>query len=199
MYEKIKRVIDFVLAAIGLVVFSPLLAVIAISVKLSSRGSVLFKQRRIGKNCTEFMIYKFRTMYSDAPKDRPTHMLDGAQRYITPVGKALRMTSLDELPQLVNILKGDMAIVGPRPALYNQYDLIEARQKLGANDILPGLTGWAQINGRDELSIEEKARLDGEYVAKYGFKMDVRCLVGTVFSVVCHKGVREGRSSEKGA
>lgn len=157
-------------------------------------GSVPAK--RVGINKTYFNILKFRTMKIDTPKDMPTHLLKDPQQYITKVGGFLRKTSLDELPQIINILKGDMAIVGPRPALWNQYDLIEERDKYGANDILPGLTGWAQINGRDELPIAVKARLDGEYVKRMGFLMDVRCILGTVISVVKQEGIVEGGTGE---
>lgn len=178
MYRKyIKRILDFVLSFIALIILSPVFLIIAILIKLDSKGPVLFKQKRVGKNKKHFYILKFRTMKVDAPKDTPTHMLQNPEMYITRVGKFLRKTSLDELPQIINILKGDMSIIGPRPALWNQYDLIEERDKYGANDVYPGLTGWAQINGRDELPIEVKARYDGEYVQKMSFWMDVKCFL----------------------
>ena len=170
--------------------------ILVAAIKLDSKGPVLFRQKRVGINKTYFNILKFRTMKIDTPKDMPTHLLKDPQQYITKVGGFLRKTSLDELPQIINILKGDMAIVGPRPALWNQYDLIEERDKYGANDILPGLTGWAQINGRDELPIAVKARLDGEYVKHMGFLMDVRCILGTVISVVRQEGIVEGGTGE---
>ena len=155
-------------------------------------GPVFFRQKRVGIHRSHFMIYKFRTMRTDAPKDAPTHLLQNAASFITPVGRFLRASSLDELPQLFNILRGEMSFVGPRPALWNQYDLIAAREAVGANDVLPGLTGWAQINGRDELPIDVKARLDGEYVRRMSFAFDLRCALGTVLSVLRRDGVREG-------
>lgn len=197
MYRKfLKRIIDFVLSLCGLVVLSPLFLVLIIAIKIDSRGPILFKQKRIGIYKSHFNILKFRTMYTDTPKDMPTHLLKDPERYITKVGKFLRKTSLDELPQMVNILKGDMSIIGPRPALWNQDDLISERDKYGANDVMPGLTGWAQINGRDELEIPVKARLDGEYVKRMSFLFDVRCFIGTISSVLNHKGVVEGGTGE---
>jgi len=181
-----------VISFVGLVILSPIFLVLIIAIKTDSKGPILFKQKRVGIHKSHFLIYKFRTMRIDTPKDVPTHLLENPEQYITKVGKFLRKTSLDELPQIVNILKGDMAIVGPRPALWNQYDLIAERDKYSANDILPGLTGWAQINGRDELEIEEKARLDGEYVEKMGFFFDIKCMVKTFTSVLKHDGVVEG-------
>lgn len=192
MYTYIKRGMDFVLSLLGLIVLSPVFLVLILAIKLDSPGPVLFRQKRVGIHKTHFSILKFRTMRIDTPKDMPTHLLQNPEQYITKVGKFLRRTSLDELPQILNILKGDMAIVGPRPALWNQYDLIEERDKYGANDIRPGLTGWAQINGRDELEIPVKARLDGEYVEKLGPKMDLRCFFGTFLSVLRGDGVVEG-------
>ena len=192
MYPKIKRGIDFVLSLCGIVVLSPVLLVLALLVK-TSRGPVLFKQKRVGKDKTFFEIYKFRSMYADTPKDVPTHLLDNPDRLITPVGRFLRRTSLDELPQLFNILKGQMSIVGPRPALWNQDDLIAERDKYGANACVPGLTGYAQIHGRDELPIPEKARLDGYYAKNIGFGLDVKIFFGTIFSVLRSDGVVEGR------
>lgn len=192
MYRKIKRVIDTIISFVGLVILSPVFLVLIIAIKADSKGPILFKQKRVGIHKSHFFIYKFRTMRIDTPKDVPTHLLENPEQYITKTGKFLRKTSLDELPQIVNILKGDMAIVGPRPALWNQYDLIEERDKYGANDILPGLTGWAQINGRDELEIQEKAALDGEYVKRMSFFFDVKCMVKTFTSVLKHDGVVEG-------
>lgn len=193
MYRNgLKRVLDFILSLVGLVILSPVLLIIALIIKLTSPGPVFFKQKRVGKNKTYFNILKFRTMRTDTPKDTPTHLLANPDQYITPIGKVLRKTSLDELPQIINILKGDMSIIGPRPALWNQYDLIEERDRYGANDILPGLTGWAQINGRDELEIDVKARLDGEYVERMSFLFDCKCFFGTITSVLKHEGVVEG-------
>lgn len=191
-YLPIKRLIDLVLSVCGLIVLSPLLIAIVIAIKLDSKGPVIFKQKRVGKNKTYFNIWKFRTMRTDAPKDMPTHLLSSPDAYITKIGKFLRQTSLDELPQILQIVVGKMSIIGPRPALWNQYDLIEERDKYGANDITPGLTGWAQVNGRDELEIPVKAKLDGEYVEKMGFMMDCKCFIMTIFSVVRHDGVVEG-------
>ena len=193
IYPFFKRLMDIVLSLIALIILSPVLLVIAILVRATSEGPALFRQARSGRDLVEFEIYKFRTMYTSAPKDMPTHMLEGAQSHITPVGAFLRRTSLDELPQLVNILKGDMSIVGPRPPLPTQYDLIEARAKVGANALRPGLTGWAQINGRDELPIEVKAGYDGEYVKNFGFMFDMKCIFGTVAAVLGARGVREGK------
>lgn len=192
MYQTWKKIIDRFLALLGLIILSPLFFVLIIAIKIDSKGPVLFRQKRVGIHKEHFHILKFRTMRIDTPKDTPTHLLANPEQYITKVGGFLRKTSLDELPQIINILKGDMAIVGPRPALWNQYDLIAERDKYGANDILPGLTGWAQINGRDELPIDVKAKLDGEYVKKMGFWMDLRCILGTVVSVAKQDGVVEG-------
>lgn len=161
-------------------------------IKLDSPGPVLFKQKRVGINKTHFNIYKFRTMRTDTPKDTPTHLLADPDKYITKMGRFLRKTSLDELPQIINILFGQMAIIGPRPALWNQYDLIEERDKYRANDIRPGLTGWAQINGRDELPIEVKAKYDGEYVQRMSFLFDFKCFLGTIAVVMNREGVIEG-------
>lgn len=192
MYQKIKRLFDFILSLLGLIILSPVFLVLIVAIKLDSPGPVLFKQKRVGIHKTYFQILKFRTMRIDTPKDMPTHLLKNPEQYITKTGKFLRKTSLDELPQILNILKGDMAIVGPRPALWNQYDLIAERDKYGANDVRPGLTGWAQINGRDELEIPVKAKLDGEYVEKMGPAMDLRCFFGTFVSVLRGDGVVEG-------
>lgn len=185
---------DLVLSCIGLIVLAPVFLILSIAIKLDSPGPILFKQKRVGMNKTHFRILKFRTMYIYTPKDIPTHLLNNSEKYITRMGSFLRRTSLDELPQIINILKGDMSIVGPRPALWNQYDLIAERDRYGANDIRPGLTGWAQINGRDELSIIEKARLDGEYVKKLGPIMDIKCFFGTFASVWKAEGIVEGGS-----
>ncbi len=191
-YKKLKRGMDIGLSAIGLVVLSPLFLLLIVAIKWDSRGPVFFRQKRVGIHKTYFQILKFRTMQVDTPKNMPTHMLKNPEQYITRVGKFLRKTSLDELPQVINILRGEMSIIGPRPALWNQQDLIAEREKYGANDVLPGLTGWAQINGRDELEIPEKARLDGEYVEKMSFGFDVRCFLGTIASVLREDGVVEG-------
>ena len=193
MYPYFKRLMDILFSLAALIVLSPVMAVIALLVRLTSPGPAIFRQMRSGKALKEFDIYKFRTMYITAPGNIPTHQLSGAQSYITPVGAFLRRTSLDELPQLLNILKGDMSIVGPRPPLPTQYDLIKAREGLGANALRPGLTGWAQINGRDELPIEVKAGYDGEYVRRMSFFFDLRCIFGTVTAVFGAKGVKEGR------
>lgn len=197
MYKHfLKRVIDFILSLIGLIVLSPVFIILCIWIKLDSKGPIFFRQKRVGKNKKHFNILKFRTMYIDTPKDMPTHMLSNPDQYITKAGKFLRKTSLDELPQIINILKGEMAIIGPRPALWNQDDLIAERDKYGANDIKPGLTGWAQINGRDELEIDVKAALDGEYVRRISFSFDVKCFFGTITSVLKHEGVVEGGTGE---
>lgn len=189
---KIKRIIDSILALVGIVFLAPLFLLIMLCIKLESKGPMLFKQKRIGIHKTYFYMLKFRTMYIDAPANQPTHLLEKPEKWITKVGKFLRKTSLDELPQLINILKCEMSIIGPRPALWNQYDLIKERDKYGANDILPGITGWAQINGRDERTIEDKARLDGEYVKKIGLKMDIRCFIATIGYVLRGDGIVEG-------
>lgn len=191
-YQRIKRGIDFMLALLAMIILLPVFLFFAIAIKIETKGAVFFKQKRIGIHKKYFMIYKFRTMRTDTPKDVPTHQLKNPEQYITKLGRFLRKTSLDELPQLINIIKGDMAFVGPRPALWNQTDLMEERDKYGANDVLPGLTGWAQINGRDELEIPVKAKLDGEYVRRMSFCFDIRCLLGTVFAVLRSDGVVEG-------
>lgn len=197
MYKNcLKRVIDFLLSLIGIVVLSPVLLVLAIIIKVTSPGPVLFKQERMGKDNVRFKIFKFRSMRIDTPKDVPTHMLSNPDQYITSVGKFMRKTSLDELPQLFNILKGDMAVIGPRPSLPNQYDLNELRDKNGASSIKPGLTGLTQISGRDELEIDVKAALDGEYVKKMSFLFDCKCFLGTITSVLKHDGVVEGGTGE---
>lgn len=196
-YKPIKRIIDLFLSITGLVVLSPVLVLLAIAIKLDSSGPVLFKQKRVGIHKTHFNIYKFRTMRTDTPKDTPTHLLANPDKYITKAGRLLRKASLDELPQIINILLGQMAIIGPRPALWNQYDLIEERDKYGANDIRPGLTGWAQINGRDELPIEVKAKYDGEYVRRMSLLFDMKCLVGTILVVIKRYGVVEGGAGKR--
>ena len=197
MYEKfIKSVIDAFLSFMACLVLSPFYLLIMLAIKIDSKGPVFFKQKRIGKNKTEFNILKFRTMRIDTPHDMPTHLLENPEQYITKVGRFLRKTSLDELPQIFNILAGQMSIIGPRPALWNQYDLIEERDKYGANNIKPGLTGWAQINGRDELEIEVKARLDGEYVERLSFGFDIKCFFGTIVSVLKSDGVVEGGTGQ---
>ena len=192
MYLKLKRGIDLVLALAGSIILSPLFLILIIAIKLDSKGPVFFKQKRVGIHKQHFNILKFRTMRIDTPKDTPTHLLENPQQWITRVGKFLRKTSLDELPQIINILKGEMSIVGPRPALWNQFDLIAERDKYGANDVPVGLTGWAQINGRDELEIAVKAKLDGDYVKHIGFWMDLKCFVLTIFRVLRSEGVVEG-------
>lgn len=197
MYKNcFKRIIDFVLSFIGLVVLSPIFLALCLWIKLDSKGPIFFKQKRIGVNKSYFNILKFRTMYIDTPKDMPTHLLANPDQYITKAGKFLRKTSLDELPQIINILKGEMSIIGPRPALWNQDDLIAERDKYKANDIKPGLTGWAQINGRDELEIDVKAALDGEYVEKLSFLFDCKCFFGTITTVLKSDGVVEGGTGE---
>lgn len=191
-YLKIKRIVDFIVSLLGMLALSPLLLILSIGIKVDSKGPVLFKQKRVGIHKAHFYILKFRTMRIDTPKDTPTHLLDNPEQYITRMGKFLRKTSLDELPQIWNILVGEMSIVGPRPALWNQYDLIGERDKYGANDVPVGLTGWAQINGRDELPLEVKAKLDGDYAQKISFQMDIKCFFATLISVWKHDGVVEG-------
>ncbi len=197
MYLKFKRILDFLISLVSIIILSPLFLIVIIMIKLDSEGPILFKQKRIKIHKKEFYILKFRTMRIDTPKDTPTHLLKNPDIYITKVGKFLRKTSLDELPQLINIIRGDMAIVGPRPALWNQYDLIKERDKYGANDVPVGLTGWAQINGRDELEIEDKARFDGEYVSSMSLAMDIKCCIGTFINVIKSDGVVEGGTGVK--
>jgi O-antigen biosynthesis protein WbqP len=192
MYPAIKRSMDLIFTLLGTILCIPVFVVIIVAIKLDSKGPIFFCQKRVGINKTFFRIYKFRTMRIDTPKDVPTHLLTNPQAFITRVGKFLRKTSLDELPQVFNIIKGDMSIVGPRPALWNQDDLVAQRDLYGANGVRPGLTGWAQINGRDELEIPVKAKLDGEYVRKMGIRMDVRCFFGTFIKVLRGDGVVEG-------
>ena len=191
-YLTVKRLLDFVLSLIGIVVLMPVFIIIGILIKVDSRGPVIFKQKRYGKNKEPFYIYKFRTMASDAPQNVATKDLNDSKKYITKIGALLRRTSLDELPQLFNILLGQMTIVGPRPVVLKEENLIIARDLYGANDIKPGITGWAQINGRDLLSIEEKAKLDGYYVENMGFKMDIKCFFKTVKYVLKGEGILEG-------
>lgn len=190
-YFRIKRFLDLLFSFLGIVILSPLALVIVLAIKIDSKGPVLFKQKRVGKGKKHFYINKFRTMKLDAPKDVPTHLFVDS-KHITKVGVFLRKASLDELPQLWNIFIGQMSVVGPRPALWNQYDLITERDKYGVNTLTPGLTGWAQINGRDELPIAIKARLDGEYAQKVSFWLDVRCVCKTIMSVIKSDGVVEG-------
>ena len=197
MYSHcLKRALDFLLSLCGLLVLWPLFVLIAIAIKIDDPGPVFFSQKRVGKGKTYFQLYKFRSMKVNTP-DVPTHLLEHPEQYISKVGGFLRKTSLDELPQLWNILKGDMAVIGPRPALWNQYDLIAERDEYGANDVRPGLTGWAQINGRDELSIEEKSAYDGEYVRSLSFAFDCKCFFGTIGKVLHRDGVVEGAVPEK--
>lgn len=199
MYQRIvKRLIDIVLSAAGIVIAAiPMLAV-AVLIKIDSPGPVFFRQKRVGIHKTHFMIIKFRSMPVSAPKDTPTHQLKDAASYLSPFQEAIRKYSIDEIPQLFNIFAGDMSFVGPRPALWNQYDLIAQRDKYGANDVRPGLTGWAQINGRDELPIDIKAGYDGEYVRRLSFLFDARCFFGTFFKVARAEGVSEGGPSKNG-
>ena len=193
MYQRtIKRLFDIVLSLVGLVVLAIPMLVFALIVKLDSPGPVLFWQKRVGIHKKTFMMPKFRTMYTDTPANMPTHLLSDPQKWITRSGAWFRKLSIDELPQILCIFTGKMSIIGPRPALWNQDDLIEERDKYGANDVRPGLTGWAQINGRDELEIPVKARLDGEYVQNLSFLFDCRCFFGTIFKVLRHDGVVEG-------
>ncbi len=202
MYKHFfKRLFDIILSLIGAILLLPLFLILAIVIFVDDPGPIFFKQKRIGKGKKTFWLLKFRSMKRKTP-DIPTHLLENPQQYITRVGKFIRKTSLDELPQIYNILFGKMSIIGPRPALWNQDDLVAERDKYGANDIKPGLTGWAQINGRDELKIPIKAKLDGEYVEKlnagkfHGFVMDWKCFWGTVASVFKREGVVEGGTGE---
>ena len=191
-YLRIKRTVDLLLSISALFILWPVLLAVSLAIKINSRGPVFFRQKRIGIHKTHFNILKFRTMRIDTPKDIPTHLVANPEQYITKVGRFLRKTSLDEIPQIFNIIGGTMAIIGPRPALWNQFDLIAERDKYGANDVVPGLTGWAQINGRDELPIETKARFDGEYVKNMSIWLDIKCFFGTIVSVIKSKGVVEG-------
>lgn len=188
-----KRLFDFLMSLIAIIILSPVILIVALAVKFTSPGPILFKQRRIGKDNVEFEIYKFRTMRIDTP-NVPTHLLENPEQWITPIGKFLRKTSLDELPQLFNILKGEMSIVGPRPALYNQLDLKEMRTKVGVHKLVPGLTGWAQINGRDEIPLKLKVALDKEYLERKSFFFDIKIIFMTVISVIKSDGVQEGKA-----
>lgn len=193
MYQRgFKRILDFLAALLCLIVLAVPMLLIALAVKLDSPGPVLFWQKRIGIRKTTYMMPKFRSMYTTAPAEMATHLLDDPEQWITPVGRVLRRYSLDELPQFISILKGDMSFIGPRPALWNQFDLIEERDKYGANDVIPGLSGWAQINGRDELPIPVKAAYDGEYARNVSFAFDLKCFFGTIKKVLRHEGVVEG-------
>lgn len=192
-YIIIKNILDFILSLLALIILFPFFFIFAMIIKLESKGPIFFKQKRIGKDKKEFYIYKFRTMRTDTPKDMPTHLLKDAESYITKSGKIFRKTSIDELPQIINILKGQMSIIGPRPALWNQYDLIKERDKYNANSIRPGLTGWAQVNGRDELEIPIKAKFDGEYVEKMSLLFDTKIFLKTIIKVFKHDGVVEGK------
>ena len=197
MYKKFgKRCLDVILSGCGIVILAPLMALIALAIKVDDPGPVFFRQKRVGIHKSHFHILKFRTMKMDTPRDTPTHLLENPQKYITRVGGVLRKTSLDELPQIFQIFSGKMSVIGPRPALWNQEDLIEERDRYGANDVRPGLTGWAQINGRDELPIDVKARFDGEYVQRLSFLFDCRCFFGTILSVLKHDGVVEGGTGQ---
>ena len=188
----VKRMLDMILSFCALVILAIPMAVVAVMIKLDSKGPVLFWQKRVGIHKETFMMPKFRSMYTETPAEMPTHLLNDPERWITPVGKVCRKLSIDELPQIWSILTGKMSIIGPRPALWNQFDLIKERDKYGANDVRPGLTGWAQINGRDELEIPVKAKLDGEYVEKMSFLFDCKCFFGTILAVLRHDGVVEG-------
>lgn len=197
MYQKFgKRLIDILLSGAAIVVLSPVFLILAVLIKIDDPGPIFFRQKRVGLHKTYFDILKFRTMKMETPHDVPTHMLENPEQYITRIGKILRKTSLDELPQIFQIFTGKMSIIGPRPALWNQFDLIEERDKYGANDVVPGLTGWAQINGRDELPIDVKARFDGEYVEKLSFAFDCKCFFGTIISVLKRDGVVEGGTGQ---
>lgn len=199
MYRKYgKRLLDIVLSGCGIVVLSPVYLLVALAIVLDDPGPVFFRQKRVGIHKTHFQILKFRTMRMCTPRDVPTHLLDDPEKYITRVGRFLRKTSLDELPQIFQIFTGKMAVIGPRPALWNQFDLIAQRDLYGANDVRPGLTGWAQINGRDELPIEVKARLDGEYVQNLSFLFDCKCFFGSITAVLKHEGVVEGGTGSMG-
>ena len=197
MYQKFgKRLLDILLSGVGILVLSPVYLLLAVAIKIDDPGPVFFRQKRVGIHKTHFQILKFRTMKMETPRDVPTHLLENPQQYITRVGRVLRKLSLDELPQIFQIFTGKMSVIGPRPALWNQFDLIEERDKYGANDVRPGLTGWAQINGRDELPIDVKARFDGEYVEKLSFAFDCKCFFGTIASVLKSDGVVEGGTGQ---
>ena len=197
MYRKFgKRFLDIVLSGVGILVLLPVYLLLAAAIKIDDPGPVFFRQKRVGIHKSHFQILKFRTMKMETPKDVPTHLLENPEQYITRVGRILRKLSLDELPQIFQIFTGEMSVIGPRPALWNQFDLIAERDKYGANDVRPGLTGWAQINGRDELPIDVKARLDGEYVEKLSFAFDCKCFFGTIISVLKSDGVVEGGTGQ---
>ena len=197
MYQKFgKRFLDIVLSGCGIIVLAPVYLILALAIKIDDPGPVFFRQKRVGLHKSHFQIMKFRTMKMETPRDVPTHLLENPEQYITRGGRILRKTSLDELPQIFQIFTGEMSIIGPRPALWNQFDLIAERDKYGANDVRPGLTGWAQINGRDELPIDVKARFDGEYVEKLSFLFDCRCFFGTITSVLKSDGVVEGGTGQ---
>lgn len=191
-YLPIKRMLDIILSLLALIVLSPILLIVSILIKIDSKGPILFKQKRGGKDNTHFNILKFRTMRTDAPSEAPTDQLNNATSWITKTGKVLRKTSIDELPQLINILKGEMSIVGPRPALWNQHNLIKLRTEANVHTIKPGLTGWAQINGRDENDDKEKVYWDKQYLEYFNFMFDIKCVIGTVSSVFGSKGIIEG-------
>ncbi|MFR9059427.1 sugar transferase [Eubacterium callanderi] len=193
MYKKyIKRLLDLSLSGVGIIITSPFLGIVAVIIKATSQGPVLFKQQRYGRHQKPFVCYKFRSMYTTAPKDMPTWKLENPEEHITPVGKFLRKTSMDELPQLFNIFKGEMSLIGPRPVVLKEKKLIEAREKVGANDVRPGLTGWAQINGRDLVGTEEKAELDGRYVKRMSFFVDCKVFFRTILYVLRKEGIQEG-------
>lgn len=196
LYPTIKRCMDVLLSLIGLIILSPVFVLIAILIKFDTKGPVFFRQKRVGKQKKHFYILKFRTMSMDSPNDMPTHMLQGPDKFITKLGKFLRKTSLDELPQMINILKGEMSIVGPRPALWNQYDLVAKRDEYGVNDVVSGLTGWAQVNGRDEIPLDKKVEYDREYVENMSFSFDMKVLIKTFFNVIRSEGVVEGGKGE---
>lgn len=207
MYKNfVKRAIDIILSAVAIIVLALPMLVVAIAIKIDDPGPVLFKQKRVGKKkngkITYFMIWKFRSMKMSTPHDTPTHLLENPEQYITRVGRFIRKTSIDELPQIYQVFSSKLSVVGPRPALWSQDDLVAEREKYGANDVKPGITGWAQINGRDELEIPVKAKFDGEYATALntgkfkGFAMDVKCFFGTISSVLRHDGVVEGGTGE---
>lgn len=198
MYQRhFKRILDFLFSILWIVVCSPLFLVVAIWIKLDSKGPVFFRQKRVGKDKSCFLIFKFRTMREGTPRDVPTHELKNAQSHITRAGRILRKTSIDELPQLLNILLGQMSFIGPRPALWTQEDLVAFRDRYGANAVLPGLSGWAQVNGRDELSLEKKALRDGEYAQNVSFRLDLKCLALTLVKVLNREGIAEGKESKR--
>ena len=191
-YFWVKQIIDRILALVMLVVLIPIFILISISIKLDSKGTILFSQKRVGKDKSYFYIYKLRTMKNYTPKEKPTHQLDNPEKYLTRVGKILRKTSLDELPQLINILKGEMSFIGPRPALWNQYDLINERDKYGVHHVYPGITGWAQVSGRDLLEIPVKAQLDGVYIQNFGLNKDIEIIFKTIKVIIKREGLKEG-------